>query len=216
MNIKYLFFSLFALIVLSACKPNSIEIEVYTSDIKSVANGEVLEVPLKASFNLMGEDKENQLPKAKIIALKYLPSDSEVQIAEGTYGKVMSVVTTIPIGNKTGIQDYLKKNSRLAAVLVEGGTVKILPTPAALKNLNKELSTINFMLSVKLPASSSTFRIVADTKEKMNISAIAVFSEKKPYLLYSKDVKRRKSIELKFMGGDGSVYKEIPPQFSVK
>ena len=138
MNIKYLFFSLFVFIVLSACKPNSIEIEVYTSDIKSVSNGEVLEVPLKASFNLMGEDKENQLPKAKIIALKYLPSDSEVQIAKGTYGKIMSVVTTIPIGNKTGIQEYLKKNSRLAAVFVEGGTVKILPTPAALKKLNKE------------------------------------------------------------------------------
>ena len=201
---------------MSACKPDSIEIEVYTSDIKSVANGEVLEVPLKASFNLMGEDKENQLPKAKIIALKYLPSDSEVQIAKGTYGKVMSVVTTIPIGNKTGIQEYLKKNSRLAAVLVEGGTVKILPTLAALKNLNKELSTINFMLSVNLPARSTTFRLVSDTKEKMNISAIAVFSEKKPYLIYSKDVKRRKSIELKFMGGSGSVYKEIPPQFSVK
>ena len=216
MNIKYAFFTLFALIVLSACKPNSIEIEVYTSDIKSVANGEVLEVPLKASFRVMGEDKENQLPKAKIIALKYLPSDSEVQIAKGTYGKVMSVVTTVPIGNKTGIQEYLKKNSRLAAVFVEGGTVKILPTPAVLKKLNKELSAINFMLSVNLPPSSTTFRIVGDTKEKMNISAIAVFSEKKPYLLYSKDVKRRKSIELKFMGGDGSVYKEIPPQFSVK
>ena len=216
MNIKYLFFSLFALIVLSGCKPNSIEIEVYTSDIKSVANGEVLEVPLKASFNLMGKDKENQLPKAKIIALKYLPSDSEVQIAKGTYGKVMSVVTTIPIGNKTGIQEYLKKNSRLAAVFVEGGTVKILPTPAVLKKLNKELSAINFMLSVNLPPSSTTFRIIGDTKEKMNISAIAVFSEKKPYLLYSKDVKRRKSIVLEFIGGDGSVYKEIPPQFSVK
>ena len=216
MNIKYAFFTLFALIVLSACKPNSIEIEVYTSDIKSVANGEVLEVPLKASFRVMGEDKENQLPKAKIIALKYLSSDSEIQISKGTFGKVMSVVTTVPIGNKTGIQEYLKKNSRLAAVFVEGGTVKILPTPAALKKLNKELSTINFMLSVNLPASSTTFRIVGDTKEKMNISAIAVFSEKKPYLLYSKDVKRRKSLELKFMGGDGSVYKEIPPQFSVK
>ena len=72
------------------------------------------------------------------------------------------------------------------------------------------------MLSVNLPARSTTFRLVSDTKEKMNISAIAVFSEKKPYLLYSKDVKRRKSIELKFMGGDGSVYKEIPPQFFVK
>ena len=69
MNIKYLFFSLFALIVLSACKPNSIEIEVYTSDIKYVANGEVLEVPLKAAFSLMGEDKKNQLPKAKILRL---------------------------------------------------------------------------------------------------------------------------------------------------
>jgi len=216
MNKKYAFFTLFALIVLSACKPNSIEIEVYTSDIKSVANGEVLEVPLKASFRVMGEDKENQLPKAKNIALKYLSSDSEIQISKGTFGKVMSVVTTVPIGNKTGIQEYLKKNSRLAAVFVEGGTVKILPTPAVLKKLNKELSAINFMLSVNLPPSSTTFRIIGDTKEKMNISAIAVFSEKKPYLLYSKDVKRRKSIVLEFMGGDGSVYKEIPPQFSVK
>ena len=97
-------------------------------------------------------------------------------------------------------------------VVVEGNKVKFLGTPT-LNILNKELSFINMMLSVKFPAKSTTFRIVGDSKNKMNISAIAVFSEKKPYLQFVKDVKRRKSLEIEFKGGADSIYHEIPPQF---
>jgi len=42
-----------------------------------------------------------------------------------------------------------------------------------------------------------------------------VFSEKVAYLQFSKDIKKRKSVVIDFFGGDGSVYKEIPPQFEV-
>ena len=61
---KKLFYSLivffFALIIMS-CKPSTLEVEVYTSDIESASEGEIVEVPIKATFSLMGEDKENQL-----------------------------------------------------------------------------------------------------------------------------------------------------------
>ena len=50
----------------------------------------------------------------------------------------------------------------------------------------------------------------------MNVSATAVFSEKKPYLHFEKDIKKRKSVVIDFKGGDGSVYSEIAPHFSVK
>ena len=30
---------------------------------------------------MMGEDKDNQLPDAKMLALKYMPGDSEIEIS---------------------------------------------------------------------------------------------------------------------------------------
>jgi len=39
-----------------------------------------------------------------------------------------------------------------------------------------------------VPAKNTAFRIVSDSKGKVNVSAIAVFSEKKPYLHFSKDM----------------------------
>ena len=40
--------------------------------------------------------------------------------------------------------------------------------------------------------------------------------KKKPYLHFSKDIKKRKSVVIDFKGGDSSVYSEIAPHFSVK
>ena len=53
-------------------------------------------------------------------------------------------------------------------------------------------------------------------KGKVNVSATAVFSEKKPYLHFSKDIKKRKSVVIDFKGGGDSVYSEIAPNFIVK
>ena len=215
---KKVFYSLiiffFALIIIS-CKPSRLEVEVYTSDIESASDGEVVEVPLKASFSLMGEDKENQLPEAKKIALKYMSSDSEIEISKGTFGQVMTIVSSIPIGSSSALKKFLQKNPRIAMVVVEKGMVTLLPTET-IEKLDKELSKINFMLGLELPAKNTSFRIVSDSKKKVNISATAVFSEKKPYLHFSKDIKKRKSVVIDFKGGDSSVYSEIAPHFSVK
>ena len=205
---------LFALIIIS-CKPSNLEVEVYTSDIESASEGEVVEVPLKATFSLMGEDTENQLPEAKKIALKYMSSDSEIEISKGTFGQVMTIVSSIPIGSSTALSKFLQQNPRIAMVVVENGMVTLQPTET-IEKLDKELSKINFMLGLELPAKNTSFRVVSDSKKKVNISATAVFSEKKPYLHFSKDIKKRKSVVIDFKGGNGSVYSEIAPQFSVK
>ena len=216
MKTKLYFFIIVSIsIVIGGCKPDKLEIEVYTSDIESASEGEVVEVPLKSTFSLMGEDKENQLPDAKKIALKYMPSDSEIEISKGDYGQVMTVVSSIPLGSDSALKKFLQQNPRIAMVVVENGEVTLKPTET-LSKLDKELSGINFMLGAEIPAKNTAFRIVSDSKGKVNISATAVFSEKKPYLYFSKDIKKRKSVVIDFKGGDGSVYSEIAPTFGVK
>ena len=216
MKITFYFFIIFFIsILIVGCKPDNLEIEIYTSDIESASEGEVVEVPLKATFRLMGEDKENQLPLAKKLALEYMPSDSEIEISKGTFGQVMTIVSSIPLGSKSALSKFLQKNPRIAMIVVENGIVKFLPTKT-IKKLDKELSKINFMMGAELPAKNTSFRIASDSKKKVNISATAVFSEKKPYLHFSKDLKKRKSVVIDFKGGDISVYSEIAPHFSIK
>ena len=197
------------------CKPDNLEIEIYTSDIDATSDGEVVEVPLKATFSLMGEDKENQLPLAKNVALKYMPNDSEIEISKGNFGQVMTVVSSIPLGSDSAVKKFLQKNPRIGMVVVENGVVTLKPTET-LSKLDKELSKINFMLGAEFPAKNTSFRIVSDTKGKVNVNATAVFSEKKPYLHFSKDIKKRKSVVIDFKGGGDSVYSEIAPTFRVK
>ena len=110
-NIKFNFWIIvmLSLFILPACKPDKLEIEVYTSDIQSVNEGEVIEVPLKVEFSIIGEDKNNELSKATDLAKKYLPEDSEFEITKGTFGKVMTIVTSIPMGTKNHYQITLKK-----------------------------------------------------------------------------------------------------------
>ena len=215
MKIISIIFSFLICIVLLGCKPDSLEIEIYTSDIESASDGEVVEVPLKATFNLLGEDKENQLPVAKKVALKYMPDDSEIEISKGNFGQVMTIVSSIPLGSNSALNQFLQQNPRVAMVVVENGMVMLKPTETLTK-LDNELSKINFMLGAEVPAKNTAFRIVSDSRGKVNVSATAVFSEKKPYLHFSKDIKKRKSVVIDFKGGGDSVYSEIAPQFGVK
>ena len=57
MKIHSLFVFLFITLMFFGCKPDKLEIEIYTSDIDSASEGEIIEVPMKATFRLMGEDK---------------------------------------------------------------------------------------------------------------------------------------------------------------
>ena len=138
MKIKAVIIFLFVFIIISGCKPDNLEIEIYTSDIDAASDGEVVEVPLKATFRLMGEDKENQLPLAKNAALKYMPSDSEIEISKGSFGQVMTVVSSIPLGSDLAVKKFLQQNPRIAMVVVENGVVTLKPTET-LSKLDNEI-----------------------------------------------------------------------------
>ena len=144
-----------------------------------------------------------------------MPNDSEIEISKGNFGQVMTIVSSIPSGSDSVVKKFLQQNPRIAMVIVENGMVTLQPTET-LSKLDNELSKINFMLGAEFPVGNTAFRIVSDSKGKVNVSATAVFSEKKPYLHFSKDIKKWKSVVIDFKGGNDSVYSEIALQFSVK
>ena len=201
-------------LMLISCKPEILEIEIYTSDTESAASGEIVDVPLKVTFGLMGEDEDNTLPKAVEISKKYLPEDTEFSQSKGDWGEKLVITTSAPMGSQKALNKYLKQN-RSTVILVVDGNIITLKGTENLEALDSELSDINFMLGLKLPAESTLFRITSDSKKKATVAATAVFSEEKAYLDFKKSIKKRKAIELEFKGGSDSVYSEIDPLLSI-
>jgi len=213
---KKLIILLLSVSILSSCKPSELNIEIYSSDMQSVSAGEIVDVQVKTNFKLMGSDEKGLMPKIMEVVKKYLPKDSEINQTEGGFGKVLSIVTTIPMGKENKLNKYLKQNPIPIFLLVENNKIVLKRNEISLKAMNLELTDINMMMSLDFPASSTLFRITNDQKQPLTVSAIAVFSEKKAFLIYEKEIKRRKNIELVFEGGSGSVYKQLSPQLEIK
>ena len=203
---------LFALL-LSSCSPSVVDLSLYTTDIKA-AQGEVIEVPVRASFTLYSED-DGELDRASSIAEKYLSKDSIFSQSSSDWGETLVIETTIPIGTLENLQNYLVSNNRVAVLLVDANTngeveVSLRPTDYA-NALNSELSDINFMLGFELPGDTTNFRIISDSRNDVIVDATAVFVSEKPYLHFSKTLKRRGEAEIVFKGSSDSVYSEIYP-----
>jgi hypothetical protein len=203
---------LFALL-LSSCSPSVVDLSLYTTDIKA-AQVEVIEVPVRASFTLYSED-DGELDRASSIAEKYLSKDSIFSQSSGDWGETLVIETTIPIGTLENLQNYLVSNNRVAVLLVDANTngeveVSLRPTDFA-DALNSELSDINFMLGFELPGDTTNFRIISDSRNDVIVDATAVFVSEKPYLHFSKTLKRRGEAEIVFKGSSDSVYSEIYP-----
>ena len=203
---------LFALL-LSSCSPSVVDLSLYTTDIKA-AQGEVIEVPVRASFTLYSED-DGELDRASSIAEKYLSKDSIFSQSSSDWGETLVIETTIPIGTLENLQNYLVSNNRVAVLLVDANTngeveVSLRPTDYA-DALNSELSDINFMLGFELPGDVTNFRIISDSRNDVIVDATAVFVSEKPYLHFSKTLKRRGEAEIVFKGSSDSVYSEIYP-----
>ena len=81
--------------------------------------GEVLEVPVMASFSLYGDD-DGELESASLIAEKYLAPDSIFSQSSGDWGETLVIETTIPMGTRDSLQSYLASNNRVAVLLVQG------------------------------------------------------------------------------------------------
>ena len=204
---------LFLSIIISGCNPSEVDITVYTSDIGATLEGDIIEVPIKASFTLYSDDEDGDLDRATAIAEKYLSQDSIFSQSSGDWGETLVVETTIPMGTLENLQNYLLSNNRVAVIVVEDtGEVELSLYPTEYTDaLNSELSDINFMLGFTLPADSTNFRIVSDSRNDVDVNATAVFVSKKPYLYFSKTLKKRDEAEIVFKGTSDSVYSEIYP-----
>ena len=198
--------------LLSSCSPSVVDLSLYTTDIEAANEGEVFEVPVRASFTLYSDD-DGELESASIIAKKYLATDSVFSQSSGDWGETLVIETTIPIGTLDNLQNYLANNNRVAVLLIEGsGELEVSLNSTDYANaLNSELSDINFMLGFELPGDSTNFRVISDNRNDVQVDATAVFVSEKPYLYFSKILERRDEAEIVFKGTSGSVYSEINP-----
>ena len=200
------------IVFLTSCSPSNLEVSIYTTDIDVAQEGEVLEVPVMASFSLYSDD-DGELESASQIAEKYLAPDSIFSQSSGDWGQTLVIETTIPMGTNDSLKNYLASNNRVAVLLVQGvDEIEIsLSSTDYADALNSELSDINFMLGFELPGDSTNFRVISDSRNEVQVDATAVFVSEKPYLYYSKVLKRRDEAEIVFKGTTDSVYSEINP-----
>ena len=205
-------------LLLSSCSPSVVDLSLYTTDIDIAQEGEVIEVPVRASFTLYGDD-DGELTRASSIAEKYLSKDSIFSQSSGDWGETLVIETTIPIGTLENLQNYLASNNRVAVLLIDANSnseveVSLRPTDYA-DALNSELSDISFMLGFELPGDTTNFRIISDSRNDVQVDATAVFVSDKPYLYFSKILKRRGEAEIVFKGTTDSVYSEIYPVVNI-
>lgn len=200
------------IISLSSCSPSVLDVTLYTTDIEAANEGEVFEVPVRASFTMYSDD-DGELESASAIAEKYLAPDSVFSQSSGDWGETLVIETTIPIGTLDNLQNYLANNNRVAVLLVENnGEIEVsLNSTDYADALNSELSDINFMLGFELPGDATNFRVISDNRNNVQVDATAVFVSEKPYLYFSKILERRDEAEIVFKGTSGSVYSEINP-----
>jgi len=203
----------FLSMIISSCSPSLVDLSIYTTDIDASLDGEIVEVPIKASFTLYSDDEDGDLDRATSIAEKYLSQDSIFSQSSGDWGETLVIETTIPMGTLENLQNYLASNNRVAVIIVEDvGEIKLSLYPTDYTDaLNSELSDINFMLGFTLPAESTNFRIISDSRNDVEVNATAVFVSEKPYLYFSKTIKKRGEAEIVFKGTSDSVYNEINP-----
>jgi len=204
--------SFLLILFLSSCSPSVLDVTLYTTDIEAANEGEVFEVPVRASFTMYSDD-DGELETASAIAEKYLAPDSVFSQSSGDWGETLVIETTIPIGTLNNLQNYLANNNRVAVLLVENnGEIEVsLNSTDYADALNSELSDINFMLGFELPGDATNFRVISDNRNNVQVDATAVFVSEKPYLYFSKILERRDEAEIVFKGTSGSVYSEINP-----
>ena len=212
-NLKKIISLLLLAMFISSCAPSDVDLVVYTTDVDAVLDGDIVEVPIKASFTLYSDDEDGDLDRATAIAEKYLSKDSIFSQSSGDWGETLVIETTIPMGTLENLKNYLASNNRVAVIIVEDiGEIELSLNPTEYADaLNSELSDINFMLGFELPADSTNFRIISDSRNDVQIDATAVFVSEKPYLYFSKTIKKRGEAEIVFKGSSDSVYSEIYP-----
>lgn len=211
-NIKVIFICLVGSFILVGCKADNAEVTLYTSDIEDAVAGKVVEVPVKVTFRIMGKDKKNLLGKSVAVARKYLSKDSKFSRSKGQFGENLVIETKIPMGKFGPMLKFSKTiGPRLGGVFInpKGNRLDFIIGNKGRKALNKELRKISYMLSLEKIIKRATYRIISDSRKTYKVAGYSVWVSKKPYLRYTKSLKRREEAVLTFKGGSASIYSQL-------
>ena len=217
LNLKNFILLVLFLLIGLGCTPKEMKINLYTADIEAVKGGDTVPIPVEVTFSMPGKDKDNSLEKAKNVVKNYLPPDSSFTITKGKYSKYFVVKTTIPMTTKAASNNDLgvltfypsKRGPKF-------GSVQFNPSKSKISELNKKLRKISYALSLNLPATNYIVRIISDSREPIKLNAYSTWVSKKPYVFFSKTIKRREEAELIFKGSSASIYSQIPIFFNVE
>ena len=218
MNIGIIGAAILTGLLLAGCKPDKLDVSLYTSDIHEARGGKVLEVPVKLAFSMLGEDKDDDVPRAVEVAKKYLSKDSKFTQSKGDFGSKLVVETFVPLGTEAALAKagvLGNAVARLTVKLSEESTAVSFEPGAALVKMNRELSKISYTLDLNLPAKQTYFVVNNDLRSVAKVSATAVHISGKPTLQYRGEIANRRTAEIQFNGCDECMYGELSPTIFV-
>jgi len=206
-------------LTLQGCTPDEIEITVYSNDIEAANKGEVLEAATVARFSMLGKDERGTLQQASDLARRWLPSDSKIEVSKAQFGDKLVVETKIPLVSAAKAQQLVQSQRPLIFIEVDGAQVTLRRT-SHLDVLNRELRNVNPMLGATLPARSTVIALVGERPPRnQHVEATAVFVNDRAVLHLKEPVVNRRTLNIRFSGQDGSVYKDfdrIPPSIRLR
>lgn len=206
---QYLFFFL-TLIFITGCKPETINIQVYSEDINAVINGEVIHAPAKIKFSTSGSDDDNVLPKIESVVREYIGDEGEFAITKGDWGDVVTIKYDIPILTNDTVEEYYNSNKSplyLGVVPQENGYIRIiLYASTFINDVDALLSDLDWSLGAEMPATETVIEILSDSRGTINAEAHSVFIDNTPYTIAKTELSRRDSVSFTFSAKDGTVY----------
>lgn len=200
--------------LLAGCKPDKLDVSLYTSDVQEARSGKIVDVPVKLVFSMFGEDKEGDLPRAVEVAKRYLNKDSTFTQSKGDLGSKLVVETFLPLGTEAALAKAGMLGNAVARLAVkpsEEATAVSFEPGAALMKMNRELSKVSYSLTLSLPAKQTYFVVNNDMRIVARVSATAVHISGKPSLQYRGEIANRRTAEIQFNGCDECIYGELSP-----
>jgi len=213
-----LFLKIFVIVsfafILVGCDPDEIQVEVYTSDVQLALEGKVVDIPVTFVFSMLGDDDEGTFDTVIEQIRGMVHPNTKFGKSESMLGESLIIESTIPMCKK----EELKKASYPTPFYLQvekqsnrNALVSFVDTNHREK-ISTTLRGLNFMLSLGEKAEETSIRVVSDTKDLVELNAVAVWVPA-PMANMSESLKRRESKELIFKGGDSSIYSQINPNF---
>ena len=169
------------------------KVNLYTTDIEAVKNGETIAIPIELNFSMPGKDEKEYTKKHKSL-LKVSPADSSFTITKGKYSNFFVVKTSIPLtkevnSNKDlGVLTYYpsKRGPNF-------GSIQFNPSKSLISKMNKELRQVDYILSLNLPATNYLIRIISDSKDPFKVNSYSAWVSKKAICFLYKNIEKRRS-----------------------